>query len=87
VPFQKGQSGNPGGRPKSLEAFRDWLAKTREQRQHALMELLASDDERIRLEALKHCDAYDYGKPTQAVEVSGTGGEAIPIRIIHPGGK
>jgi hypothetical protein len=76
--FKKGVSGNPGGRPKGLQGFREWLEGTREQRQSALIQLLASEDERVRLEALKHADAYDYGKPSQPV----TGEDGGPLQVL-----
>ena len=78
--WRKGVSGNPGGRPKSLGGYREWLAGTREQRQKALLELLESRDEKVRLEAIKHADAYDYGRPMQAVEVSTPDG---PLQVQH----
>lgn len=69
--FQKGQSGNPGGRAKENPVFKarcraavdaevidKWIAEVRNMGEHWVKcsELLA---------------AYGYGKPPQALEVSG----------------
>jgi hypothetical protein len=96
-PFQKGQSGNPNGRPKIPEEVRE-LART--YTIPAIKELaklaglvtvvLPNGDEapvgRAMSEAVQRqalCDLLDrgYGKPTQAVEGTGDDGE-IKIRFV-----
>lgn len=76
--FKKGQSGNPGGKSKdgvnALAEYRAWLATKREVRRKALKEMLASDDEKIRMAAVQHADAYDYGKPAQSVDLQSSSG-------------
>lgn len=77
--FKKGQSGNPGGRAKEDPAFKarcraavdaevidKWIAEVRTMGEHWVKcsELLA---------------AYGYGKPPQAVQVSGPNGGAIEL--------
>lgn len=69
--FVKGQSGNPGGRPKGFTDFK----RECEQRSARALELL--DDaiglgpSPVAIEAAKLLLAYAWGKPTQIVDVKG----------------
>jgi hypothetical protein len=73
--FEKGKSGNPGGRPKEKCEVKE-LA--RENCADAIRGILAlalnADDERTRLAAWKEILDRGIGKPSQAVELSGKDG-------------
>lgn len=62
-PFQKGQSGNPGGRPKNA-VLRAMLEPHRRRMVATLLQLMRSaDKDGTRLEAVKVMLAYLDGKP------------------------
>ena len=67
-PWSKGQSGNPGGRPKGI------AAKAREHTARAidvLVEGMEDDDAKVRIAAAKEMLDRGYGKPlTMTAEVS-----------------
>lgn len=68
MPFVKGQSGNPGGRQKTPEAFKKHTAAAILR----VVELSKCDDRKISLEASKLILAYSLGKPTEHIEHSGS---------------
>lgn len=67
-PWQKGQSGNPGGRPKRSEAINALLDEHGPIALMKLCELINSDDERIALMAAKEVADRAYGKTKPADE-------------------
>lgn len=65
MPFEPGQSGNPGGRPKADVRLREMA---REHTEAALQALVAAlDDEKTRVSAAIALLDRGYGKPVQAV--------------------
>ena len=80
--FQPGKSGNPGGRPKGSAEVRE-LAQRLTARSFEELERMAftSDDDRVRLDAIRIILDRGYGRPAQAI----TGGEddgGEPRRLI-----
>lgn len=81
MPFKKGQSGNPGGRPKETD---DVKALARQHGPAAIARLflwLQSDNAKASVSAAAVLLDRAYGKASQSVELSGPGGG--PIDIHH----
>jgi Family of unknown function (DUF5681) len=87
MPFQKGQSGNPTGRPsparKTLNELLDqhYTTKDRVASIKRLIELQAHTNPDVSIEAIKVLMAYAYGKPIERKELSGPGGEPLKAYI------
>ena len=82
--FKKGESGNPGGRPKAAAGLRAELDRRYGSDGKILLneldKLRKSKNEKIRLDALKLALAYHCGQPTQRIEHSGDG-EVVPTTV------
>lgn len=76
-PFKKGQSGNPGGRPKAAVDVRELARAHAPDAIKALVEALK--DPKTKVAAATAILDRGYGKPVQAVE--GTEGPAIKVSV------
>lgn len=67
--FQKGQSGNPGGRPKTVALVRNGCSKLLPRSLARLALLLESEDEKVALAAVKEVNDRAVGRASVALEV------------------
>ena len=75
--WAKGQSGNPGGRPKGEAKVREAAQAAGPKALAVLIDALADVDARVRLKAAEILLDRGFGKPAQAV----TGAEGGPIEV------
>jgi HEAT repeat protein len=71
MPFVKGQSGNPGGRPKALQDIVQLCKEKSPEAIKRIISLVKSDDERVALAAAQTLLDRGFGKPMQQIEHSG----------------
>lgn len=83
--FQKGVSGNPGGRPAMAPEVREALEGASERAAQRLVELVDSDDPRVALMASNAILDRLYGKPAQTVDakVQTTDVGAMHLQILQ----
>lgn len=77
--FVKGKSGNPGGRPKLAEEFKERCRKLVDSHVIDFWEEEVKTRGANAAKASELLAAYAYGKPTQAVEVAGKDGGPIEV--------
>lgn len=82
MPWEKGQSGNPGGYSKEHASLKKLFQENSAAAISRLIGLVHSDDERIALAAAEACLNRGYGKPVQALEHAGP--EGGPIETSAP---
>lgn len=89
MPFQKGQSGNPGGRPKAAAGLRECLGKKYGDDGRKLADkldvLINHRNPKIALAAIELALAYLVGKPVSQHELSGVGGKPLAMRVVFGG--
>ena len=83
-PFQRGRSGNPGGRPKVAGDVRELLKQNSRAAASCVIALLKSSDERIALAAAREVLDRVLGRPSQTTEISGPGGGPLTVSETGP---
>lgn len=89
--FEKGQSGNPGGRPKVVGPLRDLAREHTESAVNTLISIMASAEQppAARVAAAKEILDRGYGKAPQPMDGDGEGGaikliQTIERRVVRP---
>lgn len=81
MPFEKGQSGNPGGRPKETKDVRELARKHSQEAIEKLVHWMREGDAKSSSAAAQALLDRAWGRPHQAHEHSGPDGDAIEARI------
>lgn len=79
MPFKKGQSGNPGGRPKRIPRYVAEVRKIEPALWARLISIAQEGEHKDALRALELLLAYSRGRPVQRAEVSGPDGGPIGV--------
>ena len=85
--FQKGQSGNPGGRKKTPPEIREMAKIAAPDAMRRAIDELKNPDAKVALRAVEIVLDRAYGKPTQPVDGDGEGGPIdmnVTVRFIKP---
>lgn len=78
MPFQPGQSGNPGGRPKGEAKVREAAREHTEAALAVLVGALSDEDARVRIKAAETLLDRGWGKPKQTIG----GDDESPLQML-----
>jgi hypothetical protein len=87
MPFAKGQSGNPTGRPKVDQEVRELAREHGPAAITKLVELMEGEDKRLALSAAQALLDRGFGKPMQPLEHSGDADNPVHVverRVVRP---
>lgn len=85
MPFVKGKSGNPGGRPKTVGEVQDLARKYTKENFAGIVALAESaEDESVQLRARQMIHEIGWGKPAQQLQHTGAEGAPLAITWISP---
>ena len=87
--FKKGQSGNPGGRPKEVAEVRKLAMEHGSAAIERLVELMASENERTAVAACEAILNRGYGRPAQSLTVAGDDDsplfpDTVTVNVVKP---
>ena len=84
IPFQKGQSGNPGGKNKQIEEMKSLARDNGTKALNRIIELIDSEDPRVCLMAAKEVLDRAFGKVKAEDEEPGAkSSKAVTINIMR----
>lgn len=82
--FQKGQSGNPGGRPKDDNELKKLCKAATKESYSRIAEIAQSaEDEGVRLKANTWILEYGWGRAKEQIELSGEDGGPAILQIVN----
>ena len=89
MPFKKGQSGNPGGRPKEVAEVRRLAQDHGSAAIERLVELMGSENERTAVAACEAILNRGYGRPAQSLTVAGDDDsplfpDQVTVNVVKP---
>ena len=82
-PFQKGVSGNPGGKPKKHEDVKALARQHSKAALNRIVELISSSDERVAIMAAKEVLDRAYGKAKPADDEDDNAKKNVTINILR----
>jgi hypothetical protein len=83
IPFQKGQSGNPGGKNKQIEEMKSLARDNGTKALNRIIELIDCEDPRVCLMAAKEVLDRAFGKVKAEEEDPGGKSKAVTINIVR----
>lgn len=82
MPFEKGKSGNPGGRPKEIHEVKELARAHTKEAIDRLVHWMRSNDAKASVSASQALLDRGYGKPAQAIEGVGEDGSLVMTGYI-----
>jgi len=83
--YKKGQSGNPGGKPKTLGYVQELARDQTKCAINTLVKIMKSADESgaVRIRAAEALLNRAWGQPTQPVELADENGPVVPVLNLY----